>query len=651
MIVELGHYCLVLALFVALVQAVVLLTGAARQRADFMATATGSSLALFALVGASFAALTWAFVVSDFSVLVVALNSHTDKPLLYKISGVWANHEGSLLLWVLILTAFSLAISLLGRNLPPTLRSRAIAVQGLVTAGFLLFILFTSNPFWRIPPEAIPLNGQGLNPLLQDPALAFHPPLLYAGYVGFSMAFSLAVAALIEGRVDAAWARWVRPWTLAAWVFLTLGIALGAWWAYYELGWGGWWSWDPVENASFIPWLAGTALLHSAIVVEKRNALKVWTVFLAVLTFSLSLVGTFIVRSGVITSIHAFASDPTRGVFILVLLGLTIGASLILFAWRAPQLEGGSLFAPDSKEGSLLVNNLLMTTAAATVLIGVLYPLVADVLNMGKLTVGPPFYELVFKWLMIPTIVLMAIGPLLPWKRGDLRGALRKLTVADAAFVLTLIAVIVLAGADRYWTAIGLALGVWLATGTLTELALRLRGGRMPPRATWGLVLGHLGMAAMVIGIVCDYSWRTETVQAMRPGETRHLAGRDFTLLEADEVQGPNYTALRATVRLDEKGREVAVLHPERRDYATSTMPTTESAIASNGLVDYHAVIGESSGDGTFAARFFYHPGVPLLWYGAGLMALGGLISLTDGRYRVGAPKRNTATRSRKTPS
>ncbi|MDH5748525.1 MAG: heme lyase CcmF/NrfE family subunit, partial [Rhodospirillales bacterium] len=417
MIVEAGHFALILALFMAVIQATLPIIGAHRGDATWMALGKPSALCQFVLIAFSFGCLTYAYVTSDFSVLNVVQNSHSAKPMLYKISGVWGNHEGSMLLWVLILALFGSSVAMFGRNLPPTLRARVLSVQALVAIGFYLFILFTSNPFERILPA--PVDGRGLNPLLQDPGLAFHPPFLYLGYVGFSIAFSFAIAALIEGRVDAAWARWVRPWTLAAWAFLTVGIGLGSWWAYYELGWGGWWFWDPVENASFMPWLAGTALLHSSVVVEKRDALKGWTIFLAIVAFSLSLLGTFIVRSGVLTSVHSFAADPARGVFILVLLILVTGGSLALFASRGPSLKGGGLFQPISREGALLLNNLLMTTAAAVVLLGTLYPLFLDAVGGGKVSVGPPFFNMVFVPLMVPMILVMAMAPFLAWKRGD----------------------------------------------------------------------------------------------------------------------------------------------------------------------------------------------------------------------------------------
>ncbi|ABC20840.1 cytochrome c-type biogenesis protein CcmF [Rhodospirillum rubrum F11] len=651
MIAELGHFCLVLALFVALVQAVVPMVGAQRGNLAWMDLARSGSVALFGLIVLAFAALTYCYVVSDFSVMNVFENSHSDKPMLYKVSGVWGNHEGSLLLWILILSGFSLAVSLVGGNLPPALRARTLSVQAMITCGFLLFILFTSNPFARVPGLEVPLNGRGLNPLLQDPGLAFHPPMLYAGYVGFSMAFSFAIAALIEGKVDAAWARWVRPWTLVAWVFLTFGIALGSWWAYYELGWGGWWFWDPVENASFIPWLSGTALLHSAVVVEKRDALKSWTILLAIVTFSLSLLGTFLVRSGVITSVHAFATDPTRGLFILGLLLVAIGGSFTLYAVRAPALKGGGLFAPISREGGLLINNLLMSTASATVLLGTLYPLIADALDLGKVTVGAPFFNRVFLPLMVPLLVLMAIGPLLSWKRADLRGALGRLKgaliVAALVFAGTFLATG--GGLAQVGAAAGMTLAAWVLVGTLVELADRIRFLRIPladslrrlvglPRSTWGMVLAHGGMGLVVIGVVGNTAWKAESIQTLRPGESRELAGHTFTLQGAAPIQGPNYEALRGDILLSREGETLARLAPEKRLYTTPPMPTTEAGIHSNGLSDYYAVIGDPTDNGGFVTRFYYEPAVPFLWYGALFMGLGGLVSLSDRRHRVGAP-------------
>ena len=472
MITEIGHFSLILALCVAVLQAVVPLAGASRNDPALTAWARPAALTQFLFVGVAFLALTNAYVVSDFSVANVAANSNSMKPLLYKISGVWSNHEGSMLLWVFILALFGAAVAAFGRNLPPGLRARVLAVQAMIGVGFLLFILLTSNPFLRQFP--VPADGAGLNPILQDPGLAFHPPFLYLGYVGFSIAFCFAIAALIEGRVDPAWARWVRPWTLAAWCALTIGIAMGSWWSYYTLGWGGWWFWDPVENASFMPWLVGTALLHSAVVVEKRDALKTWTVLLAILAFSLSLLGTFLVRSGVLTSVHAFASDPRRGVFILLLLSLYTGGALLLFAWRAPQLQGGGLFAPISREGGLLLNNLLLTTAAATVLLGTLYPLFLDLVAGQKVSVGPPFYNMTFVPIMVPLLVAMGVGPILPWKRGDLWAALSRLKLAFAVTAAIALLVLIASGAGSVGAASGLGLAAWLFAATLAELADRI---------------------------------------------------------------------------------------------------------------------------------------------------------------------------------
>ncbi|SOD92664.1 heme lyase CcmF/NrfE family subunit [Caenispirillum bisanense] len=655
MIAELGHYALVLAFMVALVQSTVPLIGAHRGDAVMMDLARPAALAMFLLVGTAFAALTYAYVVSDFSVINVAENSHTDKPMLYKVSGVWGNHEGSLLLWITILVTYALAVALFGRNLPPTLRARTLAVQAMITAGFLLFILFTSNPFLRLDPA--PMDGRGLNPLLQDPGLAFHPPMLYLGYVGFSMAFSFAVAALIEGKVDAAWARWVRPWTLLAWMFLTLGIALGSWWAYYELGWGGWWYWDPVENASFMPWLAGTALLHSAIVVEKRDALKSWTILLAILTFGLSLLGTFLVRSGIITSVHAFASDPTRGLFVLLLLGVSVGGSLMLYAVRAPSLKGGGLFAPVSREGSLLLNNLLMATATATVLLGTLYPVFADALKLGKVTVGPPFFNAVFVPLMVPLILTMAIGPMLSWKRGDVKGALARLWLAAALAVGVFVVTWLLAGGglDDVMAAVGLGLAVWLLVGVAVELADRVKLFRAPlgeslrragtlPRAAFGMTLAHAGVALVVAGVTVSSYWKEERVQVMVPGQTVTVSGWDFTFQGAREVQGPNYDAVEGSFVLSRDGEQIAVLTPEKRQYTSPPMPTTEAAIHTTGWADLYAVVGDAAqGQPGYVTRLYFEPLVPFLWYGALLMALGGIVSLTDRRHRVGAPTRKKA--------
>ncbi len=650
MIIEAGHFALVLALMVTTVQAIVPLIGAQRGDGAWMAVAGPAAMAQFALLAIAFAALTNAYVTSDFSLLNVVRNSHSAKPMLYKVSGVWGNHEGSMLLWALILALSGAAVAAFGRNLPPGFRARVLSVQAIIAMGFLLFILFTSNPFERLLPA--PANGQGLNPLLQDVGLALHPPFLYLGYVGFSIAFSFAVAALIEGRVDAAWARWVRPWTLAAWSFLTVGNGLGSWWAYYELGWGGWWFWDPVENSSFMPWLAGTALLHSAVVVERRDTLKGWTIFLAILTFALSLLGAFLVRSGVLTSVHAFASDPARGVFILVLLILLIGGALLLFAWRGPRLKATGLFRPVSREGGLLLNNLLMTTAAAVVLLGTLYPLFLDAVGGGKVSVGAPFFNAVFIPLMIPMIVATAVGPFLSWKRGDIMVALKRLKAAFAAIVAAAAATWFFYPDGPLLAILGMALAAWLGAGTVVELAGRIRLFRTSaadsldrlvrmPRASWGMTLAHLGLAVAIVGITGAGAWKVERIQNMKPGETVSLSGIDFTFTGAREEQGPNYTALRGSFTASRDGKTIANLYPEKRDYPIEKRPSTEAAIHSTVRGDLYAVIGEPDGDGGFVTRLYFNPLVSWIWAGILIMTLGGLVSLTDRRHRVGAPTRH----------
>jgi cytochrome c-type biogenesis protein CcmF len=648
MITEIGHFALVLALCIALLQASLPLYGAARADGLLIAWARPAAIAQFLFIAIAFVALMHAYAVSDFSLANVAANSNSTKPLLYKLTGVWSNHEGSMLLWVFILTLFGAAVALFGRNLPPTLRARVLAVQAMIAVGFLVFILFTSNPFLRLWPA--PADGMGLNPILRDPGLAFHPPCLYLGYVGFSITFCFAVAALIEGRVDPAWARWVRPWTLAAWCALTTGIAMGSWWAYYTLGWGGWWFWDPVENASFMPWLVGTALLHSAIVVEKREALKTWTILLAIIAFSLSLIGTFLVRSGVLTSVHAFANDPMRGVFILLLICLYTGGALLLFAWRAPQLAGGGLFAPISREGGLLLNNLLLTTAAATVLIGTLYPLFLDLVAHQKVSVGPPFYDMTFVPIMVPLLIAMAVGPMLPWKRGDLYAALSRLKVAFVVTAAAALVTLAATGAHSIGAACGLALAAWLFAATLTELAERVRLAADPrgalrralhlPRATWGMILAHGGMAVVIAGITGSNAWTAERIVDARPGDRIELAGYTIALDAVNQVSGPDYTATRADMRLMRGGREIAQLHPEKRFFPVENGNATGVAIRTNLLSDVYAVIGDPDGKGGYTLRLYWNPLVPWIWLGAAAMALGGIVSLTDRRHRVGAPAR-----------
>ena len=652
MIAEIGHYALILALFAALIQGTLPLAGAQRADAAWMALARPAAGIQFIFILTAFLALMHAYVTSDFSVLNVVNNSHSAKPLLYKISGVWGNHEGSMVLWMLILSLFGCAVALFGGNLPPTLRARVLAVQGLIGTGFLLFMLFTSNPFERVFPA--PLDGNGLNPLLQDPGLAFHPPFLYLGYVGFSMAFSFAIAALIEGRVDAAWARWVRPWTLVAWCSLTLGIALGSWWAYYELGWGSWWFWDPVENASFMPWLAGTALLHSATVAEKRDALKSWTILLAIITFSLSLIGTFLVRSGVLTSVHTFAQDPTRGLFILGLLIIAIGGSLVLYALRAPAMKAGGLFAPISREGSLVLNNLLLTTAAATVFLGTLYPLVLDAVGGGTVSVGPPYFTATFVPLMVPMIVLMAIAPMLAWKRGDLAGAFTRLRLAAAVVVVIALGTWYLKSEGPVLAVLGLALAGWLFTGTLIEFSGRLKLFRIGmreslrraahlPRATYGMTIAHAGIAIVVAGITASSAWQTEKIQVLRPGETVEVAGYIFTFEGTQELQGPNYTIERGAFQVSRDGAPIARLFPERRFYPVQGRQTTEAAIYTTWFADLYAVIGDADGEDGRVTRLYHNPLVPWIWVGAVVMAMGGAVSLSDRRHRVGAPARRRA--------
>jgi cytochrome c-type biogenesis protein CcmF len=648
MTAEVGHFALILALMIASVQSVLPLVGASLNRNDWMDVARPAALTQFIMVAISFGCLTHLYLTSDFSVLNVVQNSHTDKPLIYKIAGVWANHEGSLLLWVLILALFGATVATFGSNLPPTLKARALSIQAIIAVGFYLFMILTSNPFERV--DVPPINGQDLNPLLQDPGLAIHPPMLYLGYVGFSMAFSFAIAALIDGQVDAAWARWVRPWTLAAWCFLTAGVALGSWWAYYELGWGGWWFWDPVENASFMPWLAGTALLHSSTVVEKRDTLKGWTILLAIITFSLSLLGTFLVRSGVLTSVHTFASDPARGVFILALLVIVIGGSLALYAWRAPSLVSTGVFQPISREGALLLNNLIMATATAAVLLGTLYPLLVDTMGGEKISVGPPFFNSVFIPLMIPMIVAMAFGPMLSWKRADLQPAMARLWVAIGVAIFAMLVAMALVENGPLMGVIGIGLAAWLFTGTLTELFYRIRLFQTPlteslkrlartPRSSWGMTLGHLGLAIAIAGMTGAGAWRVESIQSMKPNETVTVAGYDFTFYGARRGQGPNYSFVRGSFNVSKNAQKVVTLTPEKRVYNVSKRTTTEAAIHSMFLGDLYVVIGEKiSSTGTYVTRIYFNPLVRWMWGGVLVMVGGGILSLTDRRYRIGTP-------------
>ncbi len=647
MIVEFGHFALILAFFVALLQTVMPMIGAQKRWSGWMAVGEAAAVVQVLLVAASFAALTYAFVISDFSVALVVANSHTLKPMLYKISGVWGNHEGSLLLWVLILAVFGASVAWFGGNLPPTLRARVIAVQGSIGLAFIAFMLLTSNPFLRL--ETPPFNGQDLNPLLQDPGLAFHPPFLYLGYVGLSVAFSFAVAALIEGRVDAAWGRWVRPWTLAAWVFLTIGIALGSWWAYYELGWGGFWFWDPVENASFMPWLIGAALLHSAIVVEKREALKAWTILLAILAFGFSLIGTFIVRSGVITSVHAFANDPERGVFILLILAFFMGGALMLFAARASAMEAKGLFAPVSRESALVANNLLLAVSCFVVFVGTIWPLVAELLWDRKLSVGEPFFNAAFTPFMIALALLLPVGALLPWKRAVLGRSLRALwPAAVLALALALLGYAMQTGRSALGP-IGLGLGAWVVFGALTELwqragrgALGARLGRIArlPRADWGKAVAHAGFGVTVFAVAAMMAWQVEDIRIMNVGESFDLRGYSVTLAAVEKETGPNYFTTKAAFDITRDGAAVATVYPEKRVYPVAGMPTTEAGIDYGFTRDLYLVIGDAQANGSWAVRSYFKPFANWIWGGAILMALGGVISLADRRYRIAAGQR-----------
>jgi cytochrome c-type biogenesis protein CcmF len=646
MSVELGHFCLVLALALVLVQSVAPLIGARRGDVRLMAVGSNAALAAFTMVALSFAALTRAHVLSDFSVANVFENSHTLKPLIYKFSGVWGNHEGSMLLWVLILTLFAAMVAAFGRNLPPTLKANVLAVQGWIASAFTLFILTTSNPFARLIPA--PMEGRDLNPVLQDVGLAVHPPMLYLGYVGFSVAFSFAVAALIDGRIDAAWARWVRPWTLMAWMFLTAGIAMGSYWAYYELGWGGFWFWDPVENASFMPWLSGTALLHSAIVMEKRAALKIWTLLLAILTFSFSLLGTFLVRSGVLTSVHSFASDPTRGVFILAILALFVGGSLALFALRAGTLTQGGLFQPISREGALVFNNLFLTAAAASVLIGTLYPLVLETITSAKISVGAPYFNMTFGPLMVPLLLAMPFGPLLAWKRGDLYAAGQRLMLAFGLAIMAALTALYFATGAPVLSALGFGLAVWIMVSSLVDLWGKSgigKGGAVIsrlaglPRSVFGTALAHFGMGVTLLGIVAVTAFGTEQVLVMKAGDRVETGKYALAFDGLQKRNGPNFEEEFGTFHLLNKdGQALADIVSAKRFYPARAMPTTEAGIETRGFNQVYVSLGDKSADGGVVVRIWIKPLVTLIWLGAVFMAFAALISLTDRRLRIGAP-------------
>jgi cytochrome c-type biogenesis protein CcmF len=649
MIIEIGHYALVLALATSLIVAILPMIGARRGDVAMMTLATTGSLTMFLLVLCSFGALTWAYVVSDFSVMNVWENSHSLMPAIYKYSGVWGNHEGSMMLWLLILTLFSALVAVFGRNLPDTLKANVLAVQAWIASAFLFFILLTSNPFLRLDPA--PAEGQDLNPVLQDLGLAIHPPLLYLGYVGFSVSFSFAVAALIEGRIDAAWARWVRPWTLAAWMFLTAGIAMGSYWAYYELGWGGWWFWDPVENASFMPWLAGTALLHSALVMEKREALKIWTVLLAMMTFSLSLLGTFLVRSGVLTSVHAFATDPTRGIFILCILALFIGGAFALFAWRAPMLKAGGIFAPISREGALVLNNLILTVATATVLTGTLYPLVLETLTGEKISVGAPFFNMTFGLLMLPLLFVVPFGPLLAWKRGDILGALQRLYLFAGLALLAGLAFYYIQNGGPVMAIFGLALGFWGMFGAVADLWARGGFGKLKfsvairrliglPRSAFGTAIAHFGLGVTVLGIVSASTFGTETVVEMKQGASVEAGGYSLTFDGMRQAVGPNYTEERGHFTVARGGVMVSDVWSSKRLYTARRMPTTEAGILTFGLSQLYVSLGDAMDGGGIVVRIWWKPFILCIWGGGLVMMFGGAVSLSDRRLRVGAPSR-----------
>ena len=644
MINEIGHFTLLLAFCVALLQATVPLFGAHKGRIDLMAISESAANLQFALLLASFGALTHAFMTSDFSVKLVVLNSHSLKPMLYKITGVWGNHEGSMLLWVLILSLFGASASWFGANLPILLKTRVLAIQGAIGVAFLAFIIFTSNPFERV--EIPPFDGQDLNPLLQDPGLAFHPPFLYLGYVGLSMAFSFAVAALIEGRIDAAWGRWVRPWTLAAWIFLTIGIALGSWWAYYELGWGGFWFWDPVENASFMPWLLAAALLHSAIVVEKRETLKSWTILLAILAFGFSLIGTFIVRSGVLTSVHAFANDPERGMFILIILGIFMGGALTLFSFRSSAMEARGVFSMVSRETALVSNNVLLAVSAFVVFFGTIWPLVAELFFDRKLSVGPPFFNAAFTPFMILLGLILPVGSNLPWKRANILYSSKKLIFV---FILS----ICLAG--LIWAIqtgksligpVGVFLGAWIVMGTILDLfsklgrSISLKRLIVLPRADFGKFFAHSGLGITMFAIAALTSWEKEDIRVVPVGGSWKIAAYELKLNSVENVRGPNYFSTMGIIAVSKDGQLLTVLRPEKRNYPVAQMPTTEAAIDYRLSRDLYVVLGDQQSDNSWTIRTYLKPFTNWIWGGCALMAVGGVLSLTDRRLRIAAGRR-----------
>ena len=646
MIPELGHFALILSALIALLLGTLPLIGAHTGRQPWIALARPATTAFALLVTFSFVCLTWAFIANDFSVVYVAQHSNTLLPIEYRMAAVWGGHEGSLLLWMLMMSWWALAVRMFSGQLPEVMLARVLGTLGLVCFGFLLFILFTSNPFERLLPGVA--EGRDLNPLLQDPGLIIHPPLLYMGYVGFSVAYAFAIAALLSGKLDAAWARWSRPWTTAAWVFLTLGIAMGSWWAYYELGWGGWWFWDPVENASFMPWLVGTALIHSLAATEKRGSFKNWTVLLAISAFSLSLLGTFLVRSGVLTSVHAFATDPTRGIFILIFLVAVIGTSLALFAWRAPSVGLGGRFGLVSRESLLLTNNVLLVVSCATVLLGTLYPLLIDALGVGKISVGPPYFDAVFVPVMVPVLFLMGIAPFARWKEASVSEIIRTLRWAFVAAAIVAIALPLVYGEWKALTALGILLAVWITLSALINFVQRVnatRNGRSfiattfdQPASFTGMHLAHIGIAVFVVGVAMVSSYEEEKDVKMAPGETIEVSGYSFTFNGVKAVQGPNYQAAQGDFDLSVNGKFVRKLDPEKRNYFSSSMPMTEAAIDAGFLRDVYVSLGEpinpDQPEGEWAVRVYYKPFVDWIWGGCAIMALGGLIAMLDRRYR-----------------
>jgi cytochrome c-type biogenesis protein CcmF len=659
MIPELGHFALIVALCIAGVQAVLPLIGAQRGDATWMALARPAAQGQLVFVVIAFACLAESFVANDFSVLNVASNSNSLLPLRYRFAATWGSHEGSLLLWVLMLNLWMTAVSVFSRRLPSEMVARILSVMAMISIGFLLFLLFTSNPFERLLPPAA--DGRDLNPLLQDPGMVIHPPMLYMGYVGFSVAFAFAIAALIGGQLDATWARWSRPWTTMAWAFLTVGIAMGSGWAYYVLGWGGWWFWDPVENASFMPWLVGTALVHSLAVSEKRGGFKIWTVLLAIIAFSLSLLGTFLVRSGVLTSVHAFATDPKRGIFILAFLALVIGAALALFAWRAPKVGLGGAFALISRESALLMNNVLLVVAAAAVLLGTLYPLFLDALGLGKISVGPPYFESVFVPLMAPAVFLMGIAPFARWKQDQPLDLARRLKWALAVAIASALLLPFTLGLWTPLLALGILLAVWVAVAgvvNLRERVLQLGAStsvpvstalRRLPRGYWGMFVAHFGVAVFIVGVTLVRGYEVEKDVRMGPGDTVAVGGYQFRLDGLKRIQGPNYDATRGVIRVTRNERPVATLHPEKRFFAVQQMPMTEAAIDTGLTRDLYVSLGEPLQDGAWVVRVYYKPFVSWIWGGAFLMALGGIIAVTDRRYRLArrdaiAPATNAPT-------